>query len=35
MCNWTTFGAWMNHEQTQTHKTHNDPDLEEATTSLL
>jgi len=35
MCNWNTFGAWMNHGQTRTHKTHNDPDLGEATTFPL
>jgi len=32
VCSWSTFGAWMNHEQTWIHKTHHDPDLEEATT---
>jgi hypothetical protein len=32
---WTTFGAWINHEQTRTHKTHHGLDLGEATTFLL
>jgi hypothetical protein len=27
---WSTFGARMNHKQTQTHKTHHGPDLEES-----
>jgi hypothetical protein len=30
-----TFGAWMNHEQTQTHKTHHGPNLREVTTFPL
>jgi hypothetical protein len=30
-----TFGAWMNHGQTHTHKTHHDPYLGEATTFPL
>ncbi len=29
---WNTFGAQMNHRHTQTHKTHHDPNLKEATT---
>jgi hypothetical protein len=29
------FGARTNHEQTQTHKTHHNPDLKEATTFPL
>jgi hypothetical protein len=33
--NQSTFGAWTNHEQTQTHKTHRGLDLEEATTFSL
>jgi hypothetical protein len=32
---WSTFGVRMNHEQTQTHKTHHNPDLGEATTFPL
>ncbi len=32
---WNTFGARMNHEQTQTHKTHHDSNLGEATTFPL
>jgi len=32
MQNWSTFSARTNHEQTQTHKTHHDPNLGEATT---
>ncbi len=32
MRNWKTFGAWMNHGQTQTHKTCHNSDLGEATT---
>jgi hypothetical protein len=32
MHGWGTFGAWMNHRQTWTHKTHHSPDLGEATT---
>jgi hypothetical protein len=32
---WSTFGAWTNHEQTQTHKTHHGSDLGEATTFPL
>jgi len=32
MSSWSTFGAWMNHMHTWTHKTHHDPDLGEATT---
>jgi hypothetical protein len=27
MHNWSTFGAWMNHGQTQTHKIHHNSDL--------
>ncbi len=29
------FGAWTNHEQTQTHNTHHNPDLGESTTFPL
>jgi len=29
--NWSTFGAWTNHEQTRTHKIHHSLDLGEAT----
>jgi len=32
MHSWSTFGAWMSHGQTQTHKTHRSSDLGEATT---
>ncbi len=32
MCSWSIFGARMNHEHTQTHKTHHNLDLEETTT---
>jgi hypothetical protein len=32
---WSTFGAQINHAQTQTHKTHHDQDLGEATTFTL
>jgi hypothetical protein len=32
MHSWSIFGARMNHGQTQTHKNHHSPDLEEATT---
>ncbi len=32
MRSWSTFGAQMNHKQTQIHKTHHDLDLKEATT---
>jgi hypothetical protein len=32
MYNWSTFGAWTNRGQTQTHKTHHGLDLREATT---
>ncbi len=32
MLSWSTFGAWTNHWQTQTHKTHHGLDLGEATT---
>ncbi len=32
VCNWNTFGARTNHEQTQTHKIDHNPDLGEATT---
>jgi hypothetical protein len=32
---WNTFGAQMNHEQTQTHKTHHSSDLGETTTFPL
>jgi hypothetical protein len=32
---WSTFGAWTNHGQTQTHKSHHDLDLREATTFPL
>jgi ribosome assembly protein YihI (activator of Der GTPase) len=32
---YNTFGARMNHEQTQTHMTHHDPDLGEVTTFPL
>jgi hypothetical protein len=35
MHSWNTFGARMNHGQTQTHKTHHGPDLGEATTFPL
>ncbi len=35
MCNWNTFGARMTHEKTRTHKTHHNPDLQEATTFPL
>jgi hypothetical protein len=33
--NLNIFGAWMSHEQTQTHKTHHSLDLGEATTFPL
>jgi hypothetical protein len=32
MRSWSTFGARMNHKQTQTHKTHHSSNLGEATT---
>jgi hypothetical protein len=32
MHSWNIFGAWTNHEQTWTHKTHHGLDLGEATT---
>jgi hypothetical protein len=35
MYSWNTFRAWMNHGQTQTHKTHHGLDLGEATTFPL
>jgi hypothetical protein len=35
MCSWNTFGAWINHEHTRTHKIHHDPNLGEATTFPL
>jgi hypothetical protein len=35
MHNLSTFGAWTNHEHTQTNKTHCWPDLGEATTFPL
>jgi len=35
ICGWSTFGAWMNHEYTWTHKTHCDLNLKEATTFSL
>ncbi len=35
MHSWNIFGAWMNHEQTRTHKTHHSPNLREATTFPL
>jgi hypothetical protein len=35
MHNRSTFGAWMNHEETWTHKTHHVLDLGEATTFPL
>ncbi len=35
MHSWNTFGARMSHMQTQTHKTHHDLDLGEATTFPL
>jgi hypothetical protein len=35
MRNWNTFGARTSHEQTQTHKTHHDQNLGEATTFPL
>jgi hypothetical protein len=35
MCGWNTFSARMSHGHTQTHKTHHNPDLGEATTFPL
>jgi hypothetical protein len=35
VCSWSTFGARMNHGQTQTHKTHHGLDLGLATTFPL
>jgi hypothetical protein len=35
MQSWSTFGAQTNHGQTQTHKTHHNPDLGEGTTFPL
>jgi len=35
MHSWSTFGARMNHEQTQIHKIHHSSDLGEATTFPL
>jgi hypothetical protein len=35
MHGWSTFGVWMNHGHTQTHKIHHDPDSREATTFPL
>jgi hypothetical protein len=35
VCSWNTFGAWMNHMHTRTHKTHHGPDLTKATTFSL
>jgi hypothetical protein len=35
MHSWSTFGAWTNHEQTQTHKIYHDSDLGEAPTFPL
>ncbi len=35
MCSWNIFGAQTNHEHTQTHKTHQCPNLGEATTFPL
>jgi hypothetical protein len=35
MRSWNTFGAWTNHGQIRTHKTHHDPNLREATTFPL
>jgi hypothetical protein len=32
MHNWNIFVAWMNHEQTQTHKIHQGPNFGESTT---
>ncbi len=32
VCNWSIFGARMNHMHTWTHKTHHDPSLKETTT---
>ncbi len=32
---WSTFGAWMSHEQTWIRKTHHGPDLGEATIFAL
>jgi hypothetical protein len=32
---WSTFDAWMSHEQTQIHRTHHSLDLGEATTFPL
>jgi hypothetical protein len=32
MHSWKNFGAWMNYEHTQTHKTHHGLDLGETTT---
>jgi hypothetical protein len=35
MCSLNVFGVRTNHEQTQIHKTHHNPDLGEATTFPL
>ncbi len=35
MHSWSTFGTWMNHKQTQTHKIHHGLNLREATTYPL
>jgi len=35
MHSWNTFGARTNHMQTRIHKTHHNPDLEEAITFPL
>jgi len=35
MCSWGIFGAQINYEQTQTHKTHHGLNLGEATTFPL
>ncbi len=35
MCNWSSFDARKNHEQTHIHKTHHNPDLGEAITFPL
>jgi hypothetical protein len=35
LCSWSTFGAWMNHGPTQTHKIHHGPNLGETTTFPL
>ncbi len=35
MCSWNTFDAGKNHEQTQIHKIHHDPNLRETITFPL